>query len=154
WSAAALTLSAAPARSQEAFTAVAERVNKKVVKVFGSGGFKGLVAYGTGVLVSPRGHILTSNNHILDTRGLRVHLYDGRQFSARVLFKEPELDVALIQVEGQVENLPFFDFAAAAKAPLSQPGDWVLAFTNQFEIATKEEPLSVQRGVVAAYAKL
>ncbi len=43
---------------------------------------------------------------------------------------------------------------AAAKAPRANPGDWVLAFSNQFEIATRDEPMSVQRGVIAAYAKL
>jgi serine protease Do len=30
----------------------------------------------------------------------------------------------------------------------------VLAFSNQFQIATRDEPMSVQRGVVAAYARL
>ncbi|MCZ2343274.1 MAG: S1C family serine protease, partial [Bacteroidales bacterium] len=31
---------------------------------------------------------------------------------------------------------------------------WVLAFSNQFEIAMRDEPVSVQHGTVAAYAKL
>jgi serine protease Do len=31
-------------------------------------------------------------------------------------------------------------------------GDWVLAFSNLFEIATRDEPVSVQRGVIAAIA--
>jgi serine protease Do len=50
--------------------------------------------------------------------------------------------------------LPYFDIAAAAKRPLAQPGDWVLGFSNQFQIATRDEPMTVQRGVIAAYAKL
>src|SRR4029077_11972723 len=40
-------------------------VNKKMVKLFGIGGFKGLPSYGTGILVSENGHILTVNNHII-----------------------------------------------------------------------------------------
>ena len=51
-------------------------------------------------------------------------------------------------------DLPYFDIAEAAKRPPAEAGDWVLAFSNQFEIATRDEPMSVQRGVIAAYTKL
>jgi serine protease Do len=54
----------------------------------------------------------------------------------------------------KVDDLPFFDVAQSAKAPLAHPGDWVLAFSNQFQIATRDEPMSVQHGVIAAYSKL
>jgi S1-C subfamily serine protease len=142
------------ARAEDSFATVFNQVNKKVVKLFGAGGFQGLAAYGTGVLVSPDGHILTVASQLLDTHNLRVHLYDGRRFeSVKVLAVEPALDVALIKID-KVEDLPFFDVAEAAKVPLAQPGDWILAFSNQFEIATRDEPMSVQRGVIAAYSKL
>src|SRR5262245_36824269 len=88
----AMLWGAAAAPAQESFTDVAARVNKKMVKVFGAGGFKGLPGYGTGILVSPKGHILTVNNHLLSTADLpRIHLADGRSFMARVVFREPEL---------------------------------------------------------------
>jgi serine protease Do len=51
-------------------------------------------------------------------------------------------------------DLDYFDFDAAAKRPPAQPGDWVMALSNTFEIALRDEPLSVQRGVVSAYTKL
>ena len=51
-------------------------------------------------------------------------------------------------------DLPYFDFAEAAKRPHAAVGDWVLALSNTFEIALRDEPLSVQRGVVMAYTKL
>ncbi len=144
---------AAPAPAQAPFHEVSRQVNQKLVKVFGSGGFRGLVAYGTGIVVSPDGYALTVASHILDTPELRVHLYDGRRCPAKVVVIEPELDAALIKIE-KVEDLPYFDVPAAAKNPSAQPGDWVLAFSNQFEIATRDEPLSVQRGVVAARTRL
>src|SRR5262249_31635063 len=88
------------------------------------------------------------------TADLRVHLYDGRVFHlAKVVYKEPELDVALLKIDG-VSKLPYFDIAKAAAAPLAESGDWVLAFSNQFNIATRDEPMSVQRGVIEAYATL
>jgi serine protease Do len=151
----AAALAPAPSRSDESFAKVADEVNKKMVKLFGSGGFRGLASYGTGVVISPGGLILTINSHILDTRDLRVHMYDGTRYHAKVLCAEPELDVALVQIEAKGLELDhYFDVQAAAKRPVAGPGTNVLAFSNQFQIATRDEPMSVQRGVVAAYSKL
>ena len=146
--------SVCPAPGQESFAKVAEAVNKKVVKLFGSGGFQGLASYGTGVLVSAEGHIVTVASHMLATQDLRVHLYDGRRYHAKVLVVEPELAAALVQIDKLEDPLPFFYLAEAAKKPLAKAGDWILAFSNQFQIATRSEPMSIQRGVIAAYAKL
>jgi serine protease Do len=152
--AAICTLAAAtPAIAQAPFHEVSRQINQKLVKVYGSGGFRGLVDYGTGIVISADGYVLTAANHLLDTPDLRVHMYDGRRCQAKVVVIEPELDAALIKIE-KVEDLPHFDFAAAAKTPRANPGDWVLAFSNQFKIANRDEPMSIQRGVIAAYAKL
>jgi serine protease Do len=151
---AALALLAGPASAQAPFAKVCQEVNKKLVKLYGAGGFRGLTSYGTGILVSPDGYILTANSTLLDTENLRVHLYDGRTFQyAKVVAREPMLDAALVKLD-KVDDLPYFDIAAAAKQPLGQTGDWVLAFSNQFHIATRDEPMTVQRGVIAAYSKL
>lgn len=145
------------AQSNTSFAVVADEVNKKLVKVYGSGGLRGLPSYGTGVVVSPDGYILTANSHLLDTRDLRVHAYDGTRYHARLIVIEPELDVALLKIgteKDPVENMPFFDVIEAAKKPILEAGSNVLAFSNQFNIVTREEPLSIQRGVIAAYARL
>jgi serine protease Do len=141
------------ARADKSFAKIADDVNQKTVKLFGSGGFKGLVAYGTGILVSPEGHILTVANHLLDTPDLRVHLADGRRFHAKLVATEPLLDVALIQIEG-VKNLPYFDVPEAAKKPVVDTGTGILAFSNEFEVATRDEPMSIMRGLVSSYSKL
>jgi serine protease Do len=153
---AALLLAAGPLAAQQPVTGVAEVVNRKLVKLYGAGGFKGLPSYGTGVLVSSSGHILTVNNHILATPDIIVHMYDGRKYHAQVKFKEPELDVALLKIDDKekVEGLPHYNFEEAAARPPARPGDWIFAFSNQFNIATNDEPMSVQRGVVAAYTEL
>jgi serine protease Do len=149
-----LTLGWVRTRADESFAPVADEVNQKLVKLFGSGGFKGLPSYGTGVIISPDGYILTVNSHILDTRDLRVHLYDGTRYHANVVAQEPELDVALVKIDKKVELDKWFDVAAAAKRQVAEPGTGILAFSNQFQIATRDEPLSIQRGVVASYSKL
>jgi serine protease Do len=148
-----LLAASAPLRAEDSVAQVAEQVNKKMVKLYGSGGFQGLAPYGTGVMVSPDGYVLTVASHVLLTQELRVHLYDGRRFFAKVVVVEPELDAALIKID-KVDDLPFYDAVAAGKAPLAKAGDWILGFSNEFKIATRDEPMSVQRGVIAAVSKL
>lgn len=152
--------SATCSMAQAPFGAVAQEINRKLVKLYGSGGYRGLPAYGTGILVSPKGHILTVANHILDTQDLRVHLHDGRRFRAKVVVIEPEFDAALLKIDtgspgGDNDlDLDYFDIQKAAQAPLAQSGDWILASSNQFQIATRDEPMTVQRGTIATYTKL
>lgn len=153
---ACLTLTAS-ARAQAAFDAAANRVNTRLVKLYGSGGFQGLAAYGTGVLISADGWILTASGQLLDGGNVRVHLYDGRKLDADLVVQEPELDAALLKIrvpKGETLDLPHFDAVAASKRPLAEPGDWVLASGNAFKIAVRDEPMTVQRGVIAGYAKL
>jgi serine protease Do len=150
------------ASASDPFNEVAAAVNQKVVKLFGAGGFRGITNYGTGLLISSDGHILTCTSQMLESSEIVVHLSDGRRMRAVVMVVEPELDIALlkIRVEGKKPDeptgldLPYFDLPAAAERPRAQPGDWVLGFSNSFEIAMRDEPVSVQRGVIAAYAKM
>lgn len=157
-----IALASATTQAAEPFHKVVDTVNEKMVKLFGAGGFRGVTNYGSGVLISPDGHILTAASQLLDTSELIVHLYDGRRMRAAVLVIEPELDAALVKIridgvkddEATGLDLPYFDFAEAAKRPPAQVGDWVLSFSNSFEIAMRDEAVSVQRGVVAATSKL
>ena len=144
------------------FYAVSEKVNQKLVKLFGAGGFRGVSNYGTGIVISPEGHILTSASQMLDSAEIVVHLHDGRKLKATVLVTEPELDAAILKlrVEGKKIDEPtgleleHFSFTEELKRPRAQPGDWVLGFSNSFEIAMRDEAMTVQRGVVAAYTKM
>src|SRR5262245_30194009 len=88
-----------PAAAQDRYEAITTQVNQRMVKVFGSGGFRGVVAYGTGLVISPDGFVLTAAGSLLDTQELRVHLSDGRRCQAKVVVVEPALDAALIKVE-------------------------------------------------------
>jgi serine protease Do len=141
------------ARADEVSDKVIRDVNSKLVKLYGSGGFKGIASYSTGVMVSPDGYILTVASQMLDTPDLRVHLYDGRRLHGKVLVTEMNLDLALIKVD-KVRDLPYFDIGEAARQSIAEPGTGILAFSNQFSIAVRDEPMSVQRGVISAYGKL
>lgn len=143
------------ASADSSFSKTAKGVNKKLCKLYGSGGFRGLASYGTGIVVSADGYILTVASPMLDTRDLRVHLYDGRRYHAKIVKVDPVLDVALVKIDTTDElELPHFDIAEVAKKKPVNAGTGVLAFSNQFQIATRDEPMSVQRGRIAAYTPL
>jgi S1-C subfamily serine protease len=159
----ALFLASAVAPAADPFVKITEDTNRKVLKVFGAGGFRGATNYSTGTLISADGHFLTVASQTLDTSELIVHLADGRRMKAVVLATEPELDAALcqIKVDGKKPGEPtglklqdYFDIEAEAKKPHAEPGDWVLAFSNLFEIAMRDEPVSVMQGTVMSYSKL
>ena len=121
----------------------------RIVKLFGAGGFRGLEAYQTGVLISESGHVLTAWSHVLDADPVVAFLDDGRRFEARLLGYDPRLEIAVLKLD--VEGLDFFDLEQAV---VPQPGELVLAFTNLYGVATGNEPVSVQHGSVTAVRSL
>lgn len=123
----------------------------KVVKIFGSGGVRNLEGYGTGLLVSSTGHVITVWSHLLDSGDVSVVLNDGRRFNAKFLKGDPSRDLAVLKIEGENLDLPCFDLRDTVDA---SPGTRVLAFSNMFKVATGDEPVSVVHGVVAARARL
>ena len=128
---------------------VVAQVEPKMVKVYGAGGFQGLEAYQSGMLISPEGHILTVFSYVLDTDELRVALADGRRLSAKLVGADPRLEVAVLKVDAT--GLPAFDLKAAVEP---EPGTEILALSNLFGAAAGNEPLSVQRGVISVRSRL
>ncbi|MBY0230029.1 MAG: S1C family serine protease [Gemmataceae bacterium] len=146
-----------PAQSDESSSKVADEVNLKMVKLFGAGGFRGLESYAAGAIIDKEGHVLTVNSHILETRDLRVHMHDGNKRRAKVVAREPELDIALVKIDfgaGKPDIEAWFDFDAAAKREPAKAGTTVLGFTNMFQLALRDDPMTIQNGVVSSYSKL
>ncbi len=126
-----------------------ETVQQRVVKIYGAGGIANLHAYGTGFLVSSEGHIVTVWSHVLDGDVVTIVLDDGRRYYGKVLGAEPQLDLAVLKIDA--ENLPHFDLGESTTAG---PGARVLGFSNMYEVAVGDEPVSVLRGVVTARTNL
>ncbi|MGE5195469.1 MAG: S1C family serine protease [Deltaproteobacteria bacterium] len=143
------SMSASAATAAEPAERVIDHVSRRVAKIFGAGGIRGLHAYSTGFLVSPRGHIVTVWSHVLDDQAVTVVLHDGRKFEGKILGAEPQLDLAVLKIEG--DDFPYFDLDSAAAAGV---GTRVLAFSNMFKVATGDEQVSVLHGVIAARTKL
>jgi serine protease Do len=125
------------------------RAEPRMVKITGAGGVRGMEGYQSGMLISPQGHILTAYTYALDTDFITVVLADGRKFDAKLLGFEPRLEVAVLKIEAT--GLPSFRLAQAVKV---EEGTGVLALSNLFNVATGDEPASVQKGTIAAVTQL
>ena len=86
-------VSVSPVAVGQSVHSTIERVQQRIVKVFGAGGIRRLHSYSTGFVVSPAGHVATVWSHVLDTEELTVVLADGRKVTAKVMGAEPQLDL-------------------------------------------------------------
>jgi serine protease Do len=143
------TTAVADVRNESPLTKTVRAVQPAMVKVYGAGGFRGLEAYQSGFLFSSEGHILTAYSTVLDTSMLRVVLDDGRRLDAEMLGADARLDIAVLKVDAK--ELPFLDLNAAVEAKAGTP---ILALSNMFGVATGNEPVTVQHGVIAIVTDL
>ena len=98
---------------------------------------------GSGVIVSPKGLILTNNHVIATADSIDVALSDGRKMSAKVVGTDPDTDLALIKVDA--DNLPAITFASSDKLSV---GDVVLAIGNPFGVGQ-----TITQGIVSALGR-
>jgi len=122
---------------------------RKVVKVYGAGGVRGLEAYQSGAIVSPEGHVVTVMSTVLDAEVIDCVLDDGRRYRATLAGIDPQRELALLTIEG--EELPAF--VLEETAPLAV-GSRIFALSNLFGVAVGDERVSVQHGVIAAFVPL
>ena len=80
---------------------------------------------GSGVIISPRGYVLT-NHHVVEAADeIEVGLANGKKLRARLVGSDPESDLAVLQI--QAEGLPVITFGDDQGLRL---GDIVLAIGN------------------------
>jgi serine protease Do len=77
---------------------------------------------GSGFIISPDGYILTNNHVVSRANRVRVTLTDKREFTARVVGRDPNTDVAVLKVDAT--GLPTTRIGTSDEL---QMGDWVLA---------------------------
>jgi serine protease Do len=83
---------------------------------------------GTGVLVDPRGYILTNHHVIEDVTALRVTLVDGATYSAEVVARDQQTDLALLQIRA-TSPLPTMPMGTSEDVLI---GETVVAIGNAF----------------------
>ena len=83
---------------------------------------------GTGVIIDPRGYIITCHHVVEDVTVLRVHLSDGTSALARVLVRDSEADLALVKIDVN-RPLPTIPLGTAKDVEV---GETVVAVGNAF----------------------
>jgi len=156
-----MTALAAVTVSGGGFDRAIETVMPRVVKLYGLGA--GLQeGYGSGVLVSRDGLVLTVYALLIDARRLRAVTSDGTEHEVNVVHRDPKRQLALLKLmpagsstEEQPARepgvYPYFDLSHESHL---RPGDWVLAAGNPFKVAAGAEPMSVVHGVFSARTRL
>lgn len=101
------------------------------------------VGFGSGVIISSDGYIVT-NNHVIDgSDEIEVTLNDKREYAAKLIGADPTTDIALIKVEES--DLATLNFGNSDKLRL---GEWVLAVGNPYNLTS-----TVTAGIVSAKAR-
>ena len=96
--------------------------------------------YGSGVIISNDGYIITNNHVVENAESVEVTLNDKRTFTAKVVGRDPGSDIALLKIKA--DNLPFIKYGDSEQLKL---GEWVLAVGNPFNLTS-----TVTAGIVSA----
>ncbi|HSO88198.1 MAG TPA: Do family serine endopeptidase [Draconibacterium sp.] len=99
--------------------------------------------FGSGVIISADGYIITNNHVIEDAQNIKVILNDKREFEAKLIGTDPSTDIALLKVEAK--DLQFLIYGNSNDLKL---GEWVLAVGNPFNLTS-----TVTAGIVSARSR-
>ena len=102
-----------------------------------------MVAYGSGVVLTPDGYIVTNNHVVEGADEVEVTFNNKVKKTATIIGTDPTTDLALIKVEAT--DLPFLTFGDSDNVRI---GEWVLAVGNPFNLTS-----TVTAGIVSAKAR-
>jgi len=78
---------------------------------------------GSGMVVSAQGQVLTNQHVIADAKDIEVELSSRDRVAARLIYGDPLLDLALLELVSPPAGLSPIEFAKADP----RPGEWVMA---------------------------
>ncbi len=96
---------------------------------------------GSGFVINPNGYVVTNNHVIERAREIVVKLFDGREFSAAIVGRDPQTDVALLRLAG-ARGLPTVSLGDSDQLEV---GDWVVAIGNPYALDS-----TVSQGIISA----
>jgi Do/DeqQ family serine protease len=121
-----------------------EQPDNPIMQFFYGDGYRNgpreVSGYGSGVIISPDGFIITNNHVVEDADNIEVKLNDNRIFKAEVVGRDPSTDIALLKIKA--DNLSYLKFGDSEKLKV---GEWVLAVGNPFNLTS-----TVTAGIVSA----
>jgi serine protease Do len=102
------------------------------------------IGTGSGVIISPDGHIVTNHHVIEKAQSLEVTLNNNQTFKAQVIGSDASSDIALLKIETN-RQLPYLAFGDSDRSAI---GEWVLAVGNPFNLTS-----TVTAGIISAKAR-
>ena len=96
--------------------------------------------FGSGVIVSSDGYILTNNHVVAGAENLSVQLQNESTYKAKVVGRDPKTELAVIKIDAN--DLTAAELADSEKVHI---GDWVLAIGGPFGLRN-----TVTAGIVSA----
>lgn len=101
------------------------------------------MGFGSGVIVSEDGYIVT-NNHVIDgSDDITVVLNNKKEYKAKVIGKDANTDIALLKIEEH--GLSYLEYGNSDDVEL---GEWVLAVGNPYNLTS-----TVTAGIISAKAR-
>ncbi len=97
---------------------------------------------GSGFIFDASGLVLTNDHVVGEATEIAVRLLDERIFSAEVVGRDPQTDVAVLQLQEVQEELPAVKFG---DSDALRVGDWILAMGNPLGLTS-----TVTAGIVSA----
>lgn len=102
-----------------------------------------VAGFGSGVIITNDGYIVT-NNHVIDGADeISVTLNDKRTYPAKLIGRDPDTDIAIIKINEK--DLPFIPYGNSDDLKI---GEWVLAVGNPYNLTS-----TVTAGIVSAKAR-
>lgn len=98
------------------------------------------VGFGSGVIISKDGYIITNNHVVENANEVSVTLNDNRELTAKVVGTDSQSDLALLKIDG--DDFPYLIFG---NSDALRVGEWVLAVGNPFNLTS-----TVTAGIVSA----
>lgn len=127
-----MTVSSIAAEAMPAVVSVYNMTSSQSTNIFGfaqnqqqSSGEDTAQGYGSGVIISEDGMIVTNYHVIEGADSVVVTTEDGTQYDAEVLGADSSLDLAVLKIDGS--NLPYLSFADSDQV---QVGDLAVAIGN------------------------
>ena len=102
-------------------------------------------ALGSGVVINAdKGYVVTNNHVVENATKIQVQLSDGRRYDAKVIGKDPQSDIALIQLK-DAKNLTAIKIADSDDLRV---GDYTVAIGNPYGLGE-----TVTSGIVSALGR-
>jgi serine protease Do len=86
------------------------------------------LSLGSGVIVDPKGYIITNNHVVADATKIEVSLPGGEEYTAEMIGGDPISDIAVIKISGEKD----FPYAKIGNSKAMRVGDWVIAIGSPF----------------------